>query len=257
LRFSWLLSFILIGIIAFGAYCFIQTQFGPMPETSKIQVKWYSQRDKPWCLAASMLMILDYWGISPLPSLEDLAQRIYNSSESLSTIFGSYNLRTTEKFDGNLDAAFRSLKKELASGNPVIAAVWSNITSFEDLLRSKAITKDAYQKLFRGHAVVVTGYNSTGIFVNNPWNPWSPNAPKWWTRRWIPTGADVYLTNAIFVKLWTFPNATSQLRYYLISAYPLSVQLLLNNPSYIWFWIPINLFSAAVILVLHARRKKV
>jgi len=203
-----------------------------------------------------MLMILDYWDVSPLPRLEDLAQRIYNSSESLSIIFRSYNLGTIEKSDGNLDVAFRSLKKELANGNPVIVAVWPNITSFEDLLQSKVITKDTYQKLFRGHAVVVTGYNLTGIFVNNPWKPLSPNVPKWWTKRWIPTGPDVYLSNEIFVKLWTFPNATSQLRYYLISAYPLSVQLLLSNPSYVWFWIPIDLFCAAAILVLNVGRKK-
>jgi hypothetical protein len=201
-------------------------------------------------------MILDYWGISPLPSLKDLANRIYNSSESLSTIFESYGLRTTERYGSNFDVAFQSLKKELASGNPVIVAIWANTTSFEDLLKSKIITRDAYQKLFRGHAVVVTGYNSTGIFANNPWEPWPANTPTWWIKKWIPTGHDVYLTNSIFVKLWSFPNATSQLRYYSISAYPLRVQLFLSNPTYVWFWIPINLVCIALILVLHVTRKR-
>ena len=132
-----------------------------------------------YCGVASVQMVLQYISgkvVSQLTLVTELGTD-YDSGTyawKMANVFVHRGYANVNVQVGNLD----ELKQLNWEGYASIISIWfdTNYTS--------------------GHAVVVTGYNETGIIVNDPWPlRWDQSPDRM-------TGPNAYLNNSLLAKLW-------------------------------------------------------
>lgn len=168
----------------------------PIPGSGDLAVPYHDQGNEAWCAAASCLMLLDYWHVTPLPSLSYVADKVQRGTTMKET-FESYGLHATYARMKDFAAGLEEIEKDIACGEPVIVDIWINTTDSP---------RKSWVKFSRenwAHSVVITGYNASGVFMTNPWAP-SPAAREFYrTNGWIPPGQDNYLPKSLFQRLWS------------------------------------------------------
>ena len=132
------------------------------------------------CGPACVQTVLDFFGVYPLPSQEELAEemnttlRDYTYTEYVHVPFQNREIDVV--FDGHLNSvdAVKQVKGNVSLNRPAILLMWydtSNVTS---------------------HYRVMTGYNETGFFFHDPAKPEN-----------LYSGSNIYFDNMLFKELWT------------------------------------------------------
>jgi hypothetical protein len=147
-----------------------------------LDVPYYDQKTSYYCGPATVMMVLKY------------TRDIRVSQDALSTELLT-NAQTGVTYSSQMDEPFtlrnlsnlkegrltiNQLKKEITMGYAPILLIWFD------------------SRHVAGHYVVATGFNDTGVFVNDPW-PACFDEPE--GRR---TGSFVYLSNGELLDLWSF-----------------------------------------------------
>jgi uncharacterized protein YvpB len=163
-------------------------------EEMLLDVPLLNQMDSPQlyngCEVTSLAMILNYKGI--LVTKNQLAQEIvrvplnYNSGENgnpntgfvgnmeVGPGLGVYHepiFKLAQKYLNAADltnSSFDQLLKEVANGDPVwviTTSTFAPVTEFETWQTPEGTVDITYQM----HSVVITGYDSTNIYINNPY----------------------------------------------------------------------------------------
>lgn len=125
------------------------------------RVPWFSQYDNGIdpggsCQNTSLAMALGLYGVVVQP--DDISRRygtdLGKSPEGVARIFNAYASEEgiAQRIDSHRDGTFEDMKRLLDEGKPVI--IHGYFTG-------------------SGHVVVVTGYDDTGYFVNDPAGVWS------------------------------------------------------------------------------------
>ena len=125
---------------------------------------FYYQQTTNSCVSASVQMVLEYLDYSPLPNQTELAMEmntdINHTTEWKYVYIPFQNRGFSEYFNQSLSDDFNEalscLKGNLSQNYPIIIDTWYD----ENAKSAGNIT----------HARVVTGYNPTGIFFNDPWS---------------------------------------------------------------------------------------
>jgi len=124
---------------------------------------FFFQQTTNSCVSASVQMVLKYLDYSPLPNQTELAIEmrtdINHTTEWKYTYIPFQNRGFSEYFNQSLSdfqEALFCLKGNLSQNYPIIIDTWLD----ENAKSAGSIT----------HARVVTGYNLTGIFFNDPWS---------------------------------------------------------------------------------------
>lgn len=167
---------------------------------------YVAQSQWDYCGPASALMILKYSNCPNLPTQDELAEEMQcpehngtfpsyihlpfdsrnltdyiiedNDNVTYNAPYNGFNV----KCDYNFTYASTELEINLNENHPVILCTWFN---------------DTDTNASDGHFMVATGYNSTGIFVDDPWNSSNTEIHPW-------SGYDVFINNIEFERLWSF-----------------------------------------------------
>jgi uncharacterized protein YvpB len=128
---------------------------------------FFNQETTNSCVPTSVQMVLKYLDFSPLPNQTELAIEMHTDISHPTQWRYVYipfeNRGFSEYYNQSLSSIFDNaliyLKGNVSKNFPAIIKIW-----YDEQAKSEGkIT----------HAVVVTGYNSTGIFVHDPW--YEPN----------------------------------------------------------------------------------
>lgn len=128
---------------------------------------FFNQETTNSCVPASVQMVLRYLDFSPLPNQTQLATEMHtdiNLPTQWEYVFIPFEERGfsgyySQSVSDDFSQALISLKGNVSKNFPAIIKIW-----YDEQAKSEGkIT----------HAVVVTGYNSSGIFVHDPW--YEPN----------------------------------------------------------------------------------
>lgn len=125
---------------------------------------FFSQETTNSCVPASVQMVLKYLDFSPLPNQTQLATEMntdINHTTEWRYVYIPFEKRGFFKYhnqslSNDFNRALANLKGNVSANFPAILKIWYNI-------QAKSEGKVT-------HAVVVTGYNSSGIFVHDPWH---------------------------------------------------------------------------------------
>jgi hypothetical protein len=123
---------------------------------------FFSQETTNSCVPASVQMVLKYLDFSPLPNQTQLAAEMHtdiNHTTEWRYLYIPFKERGfSEYYDQSLsddfNRALANLKGNVSKNFPAILKIW-----YDEQAKSEGKVT---------HAVVVTGYNSTGIFVHDP-----------------------------------------------------------------------------------------
>jgi len=124
---------------------------------------FFSQETTNSCVPASVQMVLEYLDFSPLANQTQLATEMnteINHTTEWRYVYIPFKERGFSKYhnqslSNDFNRALANLKGNVSKNFPAILEIWYN----EQAKSEGKVT----------HAVVVTGYNSTGIFVHDPW----------------------------------------------------------------------------------------
>lgn len=129
------------------------------------------------CGPASVQMVLKYLDISPLPTQSILANEMnttihnYTKSSYMHIPFKKRGFKYYNCTFISFNLALSNLKGNISKNFPIIILTWYGLS----------------HKI--GHFRVVTGYNSSGIFVHDPWD-----------------GPNKFLNNSTLEDLWNYSN---------------------------------------------------
>lgn len=140
---------------------------------------FFYQETSNSCVSASVQMVLRYFDFSPLPTQAQLAMEMHTDINHttewryiyipfLSRSFSEY---CNQSLSNDFSTALSYLKSNISKNFPAIVNTWYN----EQAKAEGKVT----------HARVITGYNSTGIFVHDPWD-----------------GPNIFLNYSTFSNLW-------------------------------------------------------
>lgn len=140
---------------------------------------YFNQVTTNSCVPASVQIVLRYLDISPLPDQTQLAAEMntdINHTTEWRYVYIPFKERGFSKYynqplSTEFNRALANLKGNVSQNFPAILKIW-----YDELAKSEGKVT---------HAVVVTGYNSTGIFVHDPW--YQPNR---------------FLNYSVFSSLW-------------------------------------------------------
>ncbi len=178
-----LFAFIFV-ILAFSSLSFPRVK--AIPESNMLDVPYHSQfesgdkNQNDFCAVASVQMVLQYISgqVIPQPTLaaELQTDQNYNGTlpDNVHIPFDNRNYTVNAAYHSTLD----DLKSMNSMGYVSIINIWYDNDH-----------KD-------GHYVVVTGYNTTGIFVNDPaWGGQPRSRPV--------SGENAFISNTVLNDLWT------------------------------------------------------
>jgi|GEM_PF-6564374 hypothetical protein len=142
-----------------------------------------------YCAPASVRMVFEYIHYSPVPSQTQLAADMnckveYHGIRSASDILIPFNQRNLTSYVCHNGTSFNStlidVKSYLRQGDAVILDIWFD------------------ERETNGHFVVAYGYNSNGVFINDPWtyDNWSTVGRDY--------GPHIYITNQQLESLWSY-----------------------------------------------------
>lgn len=165
-----------------------------IPESNSLRVPYHDQFESKdpnsgeFCCVASTEMALEYISGEVIPQTTLAAEM--GTSWGTGTYTTGINLpfqhRNYTAINAMQGLPFResldNLKAFNAMGYVSIVTIWSDLNHRT------------------GHCVVVTGYNQTGIIVNDPW-PRSKGQP-----RRGRTGPNIFFSQELFADLWTRSN---------------------------------------------------
>jgi hypothetical protein len=168
-----------------------------IPESNKLIVPYHSQFESKdpnsgsFCCVASAAMVLEYISGQAIPQTT-LASELGTGwatgtqEDNIHLVFERRNYNAVKVIDDlkTFREAYDNLKSLNALGYLSIITILSSVT-----------------KLWGGHCIVVTGYNQTGIFVNDPWPPWGHGQPR--DRR---TGMNAFISEDLLANLWIPKN---------------------------------------------------
>ena len=125
---------------------------------------FFPQETSNSCVPASIQMVLRYLDYSPLPNQTQLATEMHtdikHTTEWRFTYIPFKNRSFSEYYNQSLSSYFSialsHLKGNISQNFPAIVKTWYD----EQAKAEGKVT----------HARVVTGYNSTGIFLHDPWD---------------------------------------------------------------------------------------
>jgi predicted double-glycine peptidase len=128
---------------------------------------FFSQETTNSCAPASVQMVLKYLDFSPLPNQTQLATEMntdINHTTEWRYVYIPFKGRGFSEYhnqslSNDFNRALANLKGNVSKNFPAILKIWYN----EQAKSEGKVT----------HVVVVTGYNSTGIFIHDPW--YEPN----------------------------------------------------------------------------------
>jgi len=199
-----------------------------IPASNSIKVPYHAQELDTYCAPACVTMVIRY--ISGETVSTDVL-----AGEMRTDINGTDPSVVHLPFDnrgfnlvGETHATLEELKEQNSRGYASIASVWF----------------DKNHKL--GHYVVVVGYNTTGIFVNDPW------PTEWVQPEGRTSGENAFIPNSLFADLW---SVTYQ--WVLEVSYPPHNQ---SQPtvSYLNQLVTVILFLGVIVSVmLIARRRRI
>lgn len=163
-----------------------------IPESNMLIVPYHSQfesRDPnsgSFCCVASAVMVLEYISGQVIPQ-KTIASELGTGwstgtyQDSIHLVFEHRNYTAVKVID---DLSFRQAYDNLKTLN--------SLGYLSILTISTSVASD-----YGGHCVVVTGYNQTGIFVNDPWPPWGKGQPR--DRR---SGMNAFISEDLLANLW-------------------------------------------------------
>lgn len=147
-----------------------------------LDVPYYDQQTSYYCGPATVMMVLKYSRdirVSQDALSAELLTNAQTGITSISQMEEPFTLRNLSNIkEGRI--TLTQLKKEITMGYAPILLIWFDSTHEA------------------GHYVVATGFNDTGVFVNDPW-PTSLDEPKGRN-----TGSFVYLSDGELLDLWSF-----------------------------------------------------
>jgi predicted double-glycine peptidase len=179
---------------------------------------WFEQETNVSCVPASVQMILESYGIEPLPSQMQLAQEMQtdiNHTTQWEFAYLPFANRDFTSFQNeslsqNPDLALHYLKENTAKNYRILVKTW-----FGEIDKAKGNMT---------HARVITGFNETGIFFHDP-----------------SSGPNLYLYNSQFLELWDVEGN------YWALVIEQDVPPELSN--LVWRWIEGNLDIVALLIV--------
>jgi hypothetical protein len=164
-----------------------------IPELNKLIVPYHNQFESndpnsgEFCCVASVEMALEYISGQVIPQTTLAAEMgtswgsgTYHDMAHLPFDHRNYTTKAMDHL--TFQESFASLKAVNAMGYLSIIIMWFDVSH-----RS-------------GHCVLVTGYNQTGIIVNDPW-PRSKGQPH--SRR---TGMNTFIPQELFADLWAYKS---------------------------------------------------
>lgn len=139
---------------------------------------FFYQETRNSCVPASVQMVLEYLDYSPLPNQTVLATEMHtdvNHPTKWRYVYITFEKRNFSEYSQSLSddfgVALSNLKGNISRNFPAIVNTWYD--------------EQAKLEGEISHARVVTGYNSTGIFVHDPWD-----------------GPNRFLNYSVFSSLW-------------------------------------------------------
>ena len=190
-----MLSFI---VLIFVPICYAEHVYAAL-SSNLLSVPYHAELRHGFCAPASVQMALEYIS-GNLTAQEVFAAEMKTDPDGVGTI------------NANMAIPFRSRGYTLArstSGTLDMLKDW-NERGYVSII---SIWWDTDRKA--GHAVVVTGYNETGIIVNDPYPPPPSSRPQPYSRR---TGPNAFISNQLLTILWK--NNTSISQFALVLPYP-------------------------------------
>jgi hypothetical protein len=164
-----------------------------IPASNMLSVPYHSQGESmsingdEYCGVASVQMVLQYIS-GKFVSQPTLATELGTDIDS-----GTYSNQMLNPF------LHRGYTKVSVQTSDLDGLKQLNSQGYASII---AIWYDTSRK--SGHYVVVTGYNETGIMVNDPWPlRWSQSSDRM-------SGPDAFISNSLLAILWTIESPSSQ-----------------------------------------------
>ena len=177
------LLFFLVALIFVSSVCYSE-QVNVVPSSNLLSVPYHAEERPGFCGPTSVQMVLEY--ISGNATEQNVLARDMKTSKITSRHnlvlpfwFRGYNL-VGEQYAGVDD-----LKDWSSRGHVSVILIW-----FDTNHRG-------------GHYVVVTGYNETGIIVNDPYPPPPSSRPQPRSRR---TGMNAFISYSLLDNLWAYSH---------------------------------------------------
>jgi len=153
-----------------------------IPAHNMLEIPYHSQGTPYYCGPASIQMVLDFLSGS-IVSQDTLAGELRTDpvagvtyTNFMQAPLNKRGYQSTQETDSTLD----ELRQRNFEGDAIVLLIWFD-------------THYAY-----GHYIVMTGYNETGIFVNDPWpSNWGQPSDR-------STGRNAFISYVLLAELWEF-----------------------------------------------------